>query len=199
MCYHMKNGLSSVVIDMVNSISWRPKDDELRQLVIEVSKSTGFSDWAKSAFKHYLECEEQTLSNIDEADQFFDTVDSMKYTEKVKCITDEKTGHYRIPRNNPCANINCLYDVCDSYKTKLQIKHITQNIDWSNKKPDARFITRLWQDVSLKYEDWALSYEIRFLFKNQIRNYQETRDTKMTYFMIWLRSYITDAGLTIKA
>ena len=54
MCYHMKNGLSSVVIDMVNSISWRPKDDELRQLVIEVSKSTGFSDWAKSAFKHYL-------------------------------------------------------------------------------------------------------------------------------------------------
>jgi len=185
---------------MVNSISWRPKDDELRQLVIEVSKSTGFSDWAKSAFKHYLECsKEQILSNIDDADQFFDTVDSMKYTEKVKCINDDRSGHYRIPRNNPCSNINCQYDVCDSYKTKLQIKHITQNIDWTNKKPDARFITRLWQDVAIKYEEWALSYETRNTFKNQPLKYQEHRDTTFEYFMIWLRSYITDAGLTIKA
>jgi len=187
---------------MVNSISWRPKDDELRQLVMsEVAKSSGFSDWAKAAFKHYIECQEQrqTLSNIDDADQFFDTVDSMKYTEKVKCITDERSGHYRIPRNNPCSNINCQYDVCESYKTKLQIKHITQNIDWTDKKPDARFITRLWQDVAIKYEDWSLSYETRNLFKNQILNYKENRETTLEYFMIWLKDYITSAGYTLKA
>ena len=187
---------------MVNSISWRPKDDELRQLVMsESAKSSGFSDWAKSAFKHYLECEEsrQILNNIDDADRFFDTVDSMKYTEKVKCINDERSGHYRIPRNNPCANINCQYDVCDSYKTKLQIKHITQNIDWTDKKPHARFITRLWQDVGLRYEDWCLSYDTRDTFKNHPLKYQEQRDSTFEYFIIWLKDYITSAGYTLKA
>jgi hypothetical protein len=187
---------------MVNSISWRPKDDELRQLVMtEVSKSSGFSDWAKSAFKHYLECEENSrvLSNIDEADKFFDTVDSMKYTEKVKCINDERSGHYRIPRNNPCSNINCQYDVCDSYKMKQMIKEVTNNISWINHKPDARFITRLWQDVAIKYEDWCLSFETRDLFKNQILNYKELRDSQTEYFIIWLKDYITSAGYELKA
>ena len=185
---------------MVNSISWTPKDDALRVLILKARDESddNFSTWAKKAFKHYIECEEnsQILSNIDDAEKTFGMIDSFRYTEKVKCIVDERSGHYRIPRNNPCANINCQYDACESYKFKLKIKFITQSIDWTGKKPDARFITRLWQDVALKYEEWSLSYEVRDLFKNHVLHYKENRGAKEDYFIIWLRSYITDAGYT---